>query len=592
MSMDYNAEFERMGKTHVCYEDFGAAGDGKSDDFAAVKRAHEYANLHKLRVITNPTKSYYFAPSMEEIPVMTDVDWSTSNIIIDDSALGVDNRRPSVFIIKSEHEPITLSLPSLKKGQKKIDAALPLNCLVVAENAGKKQFVRVGLNVSAGNTQTDCFIVDQTGHVLTPIIWDFDKLTSVIAKPIDERVLRITGGIITTIANQVQPETGYYYYGRGIAIRRSNVIFDGMVHHIRGEKDKGSPYHGFVRAEDCAHTIFRNCHFTGHKIYTTIGAANLPVMMGTYDISMHRSVDIQFHNCREDNIMDKTLWGVFTSNYCKDILVDGCTFSRTDSHMDVTNYTIRNTHLGWQGLNAIGHGRLLVENVVIMGPTVVSFRGDYGSNWDGDVTVKDVTWYPSENAAAKPCVFGGGNTGDHDFGYPCSLPRKVTIENLRVMDGELTSGHTAVSIFPCSPETNKGVKSFCQPAEGDHPYVFTEELIATGLSTESGKGFQLFAADNSACYGREKGVSTPASLFPNFRATLDDVDRFTYEAPSGDLPAGCHRLVPSIKITNCRKVLISGGARPARVRVYDSTVVKAEAVTGGGCQITLTDSKA
>ena len=31
-------------KKTVCYEDFGAIGDGKVDDFDAISRAHAYAN--------------------------------------------------------------------------------------------------------------------------------------------------------------------------------------------------------------------------------------------------------------------------------------------------------------------------------------------------------------------------------------------------------------------------------------------------------------------------------------------------------------------------------------------------------------------
>ena len=39
-----------MEKNAVFYKDFGAVGDGVTDDFHAIKAAHDYANEHKLPV--------------------------------------------------------------------------------------------------------------------------------------------------------------------------------------------------------------------------------------------------------------------------------------------------------------------------------------------------------------------------------------------------------------------------------------------------------------------------------------------------------------------------------------------------------------
>ena len=45
-------------KKFVTYEDFGAAGDGKTDDMDAVIAAHNYANANLMRVKTNPSAVY------------------------------------------------------------------------------------------------------------------------------------------------------------------------------------------------------------------------------------------------------------------------------------------------------------------------------------------------------------------------------------------------------------------------------------------------------------------------------------------------------------------------------------------------------
>ncbi len=70
-----------------------------------------------------------------------------------------------------------------------------------------------------------------------PIIWDFDQITDISALPIDEKPLDYHWGRFTTIANKA--ESKYTYYSRNIAIKRSNVLIDGLEHRITGEADQG-----------------------------------------------------------------------------------------------------------------------------------------------------------------------------------------------------------------------------------------------------------------------------------------------------------------------------------------------------------------
>ena len=46
-------------KNFVSYEEFGAVGDGKTNDFAAIMAAHNYANENRLPVKTDSSKTYY-----------------------------------------------------------------------------------------------------------------------------------------------------------------------------------------------------------------------------------------------------------------------------------------------------------------------------------------------------------------------------------------------------------------------------------------------------------------------------------------------------------------------------------------------------
>ena len=143
--------------------------------------------------------------------------------------------------------------------------------------------------------------MDENGHVDmdAPIIWDFDQITEATALPLDETTLKITGGRFLTIANQA--ESKYTYYSRNIAIRRSNVLIDGLEHRVTGEGGHGAPYGGFINIRDCSYVTVKNTILTGHLTYRTIGSAGKSVSMGSYDILVTRAINVSFVNCSQTN---------------------------------------------------------------------------------------------------------------------------------------------------------------------------------------------------------------------------------------------------------------------------------------------------
>ena len=86
----------------VTYEAFGAVGDGKTDDMAAIAAAHAYANEHGLPVITKPDATYYIGGKACPAVIRTHTDWTTSHFIIDDRA--VENYRVNVFEVPASGE--------------------------------------------------------------------------------------------------------------------------------------------------------------------------------------------------------------------------------------------------------------------------------------------------------------------------------------------------------------------------------------------------------------------------------------------------------------------------------------------------------
>jgi hypothetical protein len=468
----------------VNYEAFGAVGDGVADDLPAIVKAHAFANAHGLPVKTKAGATYHLGRRALTAIIATDTDWGASLFIIDDT--DVENHRLSLFSVQSLLEPVTLTIPRLTRDQRRLDVLPPRDCWVRVENSNKRRYIRQGLNQNNGSPQRDCFILRRDGSIEGDIDWDYDVVTKVEARPIDERPLVLRGGIFTTTANRMKQEKGYNYWSRNIAITRSNTTVVGLTHHITGEGEFGHPYNGFLAAQGGANITFRDCFVTGHKTYTTIGAAGKPVSMGTYDLIANEVVNFTMSGVRMDNILDSTRWGVAATNFCKNILLENCTLSRMDTHQGVSGfYTIRGCTLGHAGLNAIGRGTLTIEDSTLNGRSLLALRSDYGSTWEGPVVIRNCRWLPGGGAPIQPHVLSASNNGQHDFGYPCFMPRQITIDGLVIDDRQHPKDYQGPYLFndPDGPAPATTTRPF--------PYQLTEQVTIRRLTTTSGQKIRI-----------------------------------------------------------------------------------------------------
>ena len=278
-------------------------------------------------------------------------------------------------------------------------------------------------------------------------------------------------------------------------------MVDGLEHRVTGEGDHGAPYGGFINIGDCANVTVQNTLLTGRKVYETIGAAGVPVSMGSYDLSVNRALNISFINCRQTNdINDNRYWGILGSNYCKNLLYDNCTFSRFDAHMGVANATIRNSTLGHQGINAIGSGTFTVENSTIYSRNLITLSSDYGSTWQGEFVIRDCVFVPANGRPVTASLFSGSNPGQHDFGYTCYMPERITIENLRIDDSNQPDNYRGPAIFG-----NFNPKMTDETYIEKYPYIITKEVILKNISTASGKELRL--SDNAYMFREVKVIA-------------------------------------------------------------------------------------
>lgn len=462
---------------YVTYEQFGAVGDGVTDDMPAIVAAHAHANENGLPVKARDGAVYRIGGKALTAEIRTDTDFGDAAFLIDDTDL--EDRNKNIFAVTSGAEEFSPVIKTLRKGQKKIDFPHEGTVYVRVFNQNHKIYRRFGVNVNNGVDQSDCFIVDPEGNILTDIDWDYEEITRTVAHSVDDAPITVKGGRFTTIANQWKVNE-YAYHARGILVCRAHVRIENIRHYITGEGETGAPYAGFVTISGTYDVTIKNCRFTPHLTYVAL----LPTgrsSMGSYEISLGQSIGVSLIGVRQTiDIMDARYWGLMGSNFCKDMLLDDCVMSRFDAHMGVTNATIRGCELGHMCLLLIGHGTCLIENTAAFGYSLVSMREDYGSFFDGTLTVRNCVWKPRN---AHPFVLGAQNREEHDFGYECRMPHTLEIDGLTIEDENLGEEYTDLYILPTYDPTFRPDKPF--------PIVPTKKLILANITLKSGRSYEI-----------------------------------------------------------------------------------------------------
>ncbi len=462
----------------VRYEDFGAKGDGKTDDFDAIIAAHEYANAHGRPVRAKDGATYVIGPGRRTATIQTDTDLGSAVFLIDDTGVALEDRHAPVFRVSSVHAPVPLAgIRSLRRGQSQLGLTLPSPCLVVLRDDGVKHFIRRGNNRNAGSPKTEVLLVAADGTVDpdTPLIWGFDAVTEAVAYPVDEAPLTLRGGRLTTMANQAP--SAYTYFQRGIRIERSRVVVEDLDHHITREGEHGAPYAGFLSIRRAAHVTIRNTRLSGHKTYWTIGAAGKPVPMGSYDLSIDQSIRVSIVGCTQINdINDDSLWGIMGSNYCRHLLYEDCVLSRFDAHQGVYDAIVRRSTV--RQINLIGGGTFLLEQSTVTGSNLVALRGDYGSTWQGVIIIRNTRFEPNIRKPIQSlALIVGSNDGQHDFGHPCGMPWRVELDQVQINDWPVSGTYRGPTVFG----------NFNRDPQAPFPYDPPREIVIRDAVTASGK---------------------------------------------------------------------------------------------------------
>ena len=290
------------GEEKLTYECFGAAGDGVTDDFEAIKATHDFANKEYAEkgiflTVHGTSSANYRINSGDEngIYVTTDTDWHGAKFTIDDNPdiilsnklnespvfriasqmhldarcsmldfnvetgsaeCAVNNMKPNSNIwnslsinknttnVKSFVDTILNDI--LKPDSKMLKYYKDSQIWAINVTSNHMNYIRTGVNQDSGKRQTELILINsKTGDVLSDIEWDYDDFYQIRVWPVPEKKLTIKNGDFTTWTNNRAISSDGKenpYSQRGIYVAfTGNVLLQNINHYL--DEDK-YPYTG------------------------------------------------------------------------------------------------------------------------------------------------------------------------------------------------------------------------------------------------------------------------------------------------------------------------------------------------------------
>ncbi len=324
----------------VTYEEFGAIGDGVAEDFAAIYKAHEYANRMGLTVRAKDGAHYYIHDNRIEgiaksAEIKTNVNWGNAKFTIDDRDISTSKSDEThfmnipIFKVVSEYEKERIENrevinrileEGLNQNSTRVAFSFGYPAMIIPYNSKHKVYRRRGYGSFRGQLMREVIVLDKDGNIdrSTPVMFDYNNIDYVDVVRLDIQPITIEGGEFTTRASQINCvfrndkgvlDSNVGYITRSIRVERSYTTVKNVKHYVTDEvvmdeqiKDgevvyAPNAYHGFFEAVTANEITFDGCILTGRRCYRSPRRGT----MGTYDLTGNEVNKLIFKNCHQSN---------------------------------------------------------------------------------------------------------------------------------------------------------------------------------------------------------------------------------------------------------------------------------------------------
>ena len=315
--IDFKGTVYKQDISVLHYEDFGAVGDGETDDFKAIYDTHVAANKNGQKVVGNPDAEYYIfnaridvngKATAVSVPIRTETDWNGCKFIIDDRTIAsysggenYDLSSTHIFAIlpEAEHDKITFKnqtvlknivADGLKPGTTHIDLKIDGwdgAMMIIPYNSQHKVFRRKGYGQHSGEAMHEVIVIDKDGNVSeeTPIMFEYTNLNYIEIYKLDPTTaITVGNATIETLDTLVNHKvTGSSYRKRGINVTRSYTVVHDVDHIVTGgfnlndrayDDKEGASANGMFRAANANHVTFKDCTVPGRSCYRNSSTYN------------------------------------------------------------------------------------------------------------------------------------------------------------------------------------------------------------------------------------------------------------------------------------------------------------------------------
>jgi len=346
-------------------------------------------------------------------------DFSAATFNVDGVALG--NNVRLINIVEPDTRVITGVQLALAKGQAGTVALGGYDESSVAIDTTEPAYLRAASPAYTLN-KADILVINKNVHRLTPAFFDINSSVTLTVRP-----LRQT--IVCKLPKFNLLNTPSARYGALVYVARNNVVLQGgyVDSEARSTAAGRNILESYIRIEKCAFPVVQD----------------VVTKMSPLD-SSYQVVADQVHGLVMERCVDQTGWRLQDGNFFRNTVVRDCEGRGVGGHAMTYNFTVENFTNCFNGVHVTGAGLLRVQGMVstdwggnLSGGGVVKIREDYGSSWDGDIEVEDlsITVNPTAGSATAISIIEmwASYTGTQDYTQDSiQWGRSVTVRDVHV----------------------------------------------------------------------------------------------------------------------------------------------------------------